>query len=301
MLKRKSEEEAIVRCKGIELGDKAKPTFDASRRHLFAGLASLGAVVATGLVAPGEAAAASGKRRFLGFLMPMQDRKPGRRGRRNRGRGGNCFLKGTLIQTPEGERAIEVLEIGDLVTTLDGVAKPVKWIGRVRFDREGARSWSPEVAPVKIEAGSLDGSLPVHDLYVSGAHCVLIEGMFARASSLVNGRTISRCTEIKVEALEYLHIELEDHGVVFANGAPMETLLANGESRSAFDNYDEYVANYGARSDVMVPFATTVEDAGRLGVLASHVRRVVAPIYDMRAPLDVVRDALEDRAYKRAA
>lgn len=49
-----------------------------------------------------------------------------------------CFACGTLIATPDGERPVETLAIGDLVTTMNGTA-PVRWIGRktrhVRFAR----------------------------------------------------------------------------------------------------------------------------------------------------------------------
>ncbi|HYZ34165.1 MAG TPA: Hint domain-containing protein, partial [Crenalkalicoccus sp.] len=41
-----------------------------------------------------------------------------------------CFLAGTAIATPEGERAIETLAIGDLVLTAEGRAAPVRWVGR---------------------------------------------------------------------------------------------------------------------------------------------------------------------------
>jgi hypothetical protein len=41
-----------------------------------------------------------------------------------------CFVAGTLIATPDGERAVEALAIGDLVMTANGRAVPVKWLGR---------------------------------------------------------------------------------------------------------------------------------------------------------------------------
>src|SRR5262249_58476276 len=44
-----------------------------------------------------------------------------------------CFLAGTMIMCPEGERAVETLAIGDLVLTADGRAVPVKSIGRQTF------------------------------------------------------------------------------------------------------------------------------------------------------------------------
>ena len=36
-----------------------------------------------------------------------------------------CFVAGTLIRRPEGEVAVETLQVGDLVLTSSGDARPV--------------------------------------------------------------------------------------------------------------------------------------------------------------------------------
>ena len=41
-----------------------------------------------------------------------------------------CFMPGTRIRTPDGDREVESLQIGDLVTSSDGLDLPVRWIGR---------------------------------------------------------------------------------------------------------------------------------------------------------------------------
>ena len=44
-----------------------------------------------------------------------------------------CFTTGTLIATPEGDCAVEALQVGDLVSTVDRGAQPILWIGRRRI------------------------------------------------------------------------------------------------------------------------------------------------------------------------
>lgn len=161
-----------------------------------------------------------------------------------------CFLRGTTIATPQGERPVEALAIGDLVSTLGGVSRPVKWIGRRSFQRRfvGPRS---EANPVVFKAGSLGQGLPFADLSVSGKHAMLFDGVFVRAEDLVNGTTITR--DSTVELIEYFHVELETPDVLFANGAAAET-YANHNSRRMFSNWQEYVDLYGSE-DAMEPNA----------------------------------------------
>ncbi|WP_297443070.1 Hint domain-containing protein, partial [Acidocella sp.] len=39
-----------------------------------------------------------------------------------------CYCAGTMIATPEGEKAVECLKAGDLVLTMEGQALPVRWL-----------------------------------------------------------------------------------------------------------------------------------------------------------------------------
>jgi hypothetical protein len=161
-----------------------------------------------------------------------------------------CFMRGTLIASPEGEVAVEALAIGDLVMTLDGVARPVKWIGRRAFKRAfiGPRS---EASPVLIRQGALGAGLPNRDLRVSAKHAMFFDGAFVRAEDLVNGDTIVRDRES--ELIEYFHVELETPDVIFANGSATET-YANHNSRRMFVNWREYIDLYGG-DDAIEPNA----------------------------------------------
>ncbi len=111
---------------------------------------------------------------------------------RHGGGGSHCFLKGTQILTAEGERPIEDLQIGEMVLTVSGEAKPIKWIGHMRFERDGQASWDDEVAPVKIARGAFNGDLPHSDLFVSGRHRVFINGLLIPGRDLINGSSITQ-------------------------------------------------------------------------------------------------------------
>lgn len=170
-----------------------------------------------------------------------------------------CFLEGTLIATPRGERPVESLAIGDLVSTADGRTVPVKWMGRqsvVPLFGPAERS-----APVRIEAGALGVGVPHSDLFVSADHGIVLDGIVVHAGALVNGSSILREDPKSLgERFTYWHIETEGHEVVLANGALAETFI-DSVSRRAFDNYAEFEALYGADVPEMVelplPRATT--------------------------------------------
>src|SRR5215813_13503292 len=79
------------------------------------------------------------------------------RGHENDGGGARayCFLRGTLIQTPSGEREISTLQVGDLVVTQSGHEEPIKWIGRCHLRRDAGIPWRADVAPIKVTCSAL--------------------------------------------------------------------------------------------------------------------------------------------------
>lgn len=136
-----------------------------------------------------------------------------------------CFLVGTLISTPAGEIAIERLKIGNLVYTMSGDAVPIVWIGRRRIDPKIVDQLR-EHAPIRIRPGALDHGSPNRDLYVSPDHCLFYNGSLIPAKLLVNGTSIVQ--DAALEPFTYVHIELERHQVVIAEGAYVESCLDLG-------------------------------------------------------------------------
>ena len=165
-----------------------------------------------------------------------------------------CYMPGTLVATPAGERLVEELAAGDMVSTAMGDAVPVKWIGRsvvsTRFGPAG------RLMPVRFAAGSLGGGqqplLPHSDLTVTADHAMLVDGVLCEAGALVNGTTITRVPLSEFdESYTVYHVETDAHEIILANGAPAETFVDNA-SRKAFDNYAEFEALYGENPPEMV-------------------------------------------------
>lgn len=154
-----------------------------------------------------------------------------------------CFAEGTLIATPEGERAVETLGIGDEILTADGRTVAVKWLGRqtLRKFLNAVR-----IQPVRIRAGALGDGLPRRDLTVTGEHGMMIDGLVINASALVNGTSIDWVPLDEIaDEVTYYHVETEAHDAILAEGAAAETFI-DYLDRRAFDNYREYLDLYGA-------------------------------------------------------
>lgn len=136
-----------------------------------------------------------------------------------------CFASGTRIRAARGDVAIDRLRVGDLVPgQVSGRLRPIVWIGRrsLRIAHH-PRSW--DVAPVRIRAGALAPQRPRRDVLLSPDHAVLVDGALVPVRYLLNGATI---VQEFVPAITYLHIELDAHDVVLADGLPCESFLDTG-------------------------------------------------------------------------
>lgn len=206
----------------------------------------------------------------------------------------HCFCRGTRLLTPLGEVAIEDLSIGDVVVTHAGAERAIRWIGTFSIARDRA-DWPEQAMPVRIAKDAFTPGVPRRDLYVSREHLLLFNGVLIPAGDLINGATI-RAVEPAGDVIDYLHVELDAHDVLIAEGAPCESLLANAERRAGFDNMSEFVALYGSGNSDAVPCAPISAFNGRRSELRSRLRSALTPIVDIRRPMDVVRDNVEARA-----
>jgi hypothetical protein len=188
-----------------------------------------------------------------------------------------CFAAGTRILTPARHVAVEDLRVGDRVVSGFGGTVAVSWIGRRRV--HAARHPDPgSVWPIRLRAGALAPGVPARDLRLSPEHAVHLDGVLVPAGLLVNDTSITR---EPVAEITYFHVELPQHDLLLAEGAPCESYLDTG-NRADFDNAGTVVA-------VWPRFAgDTADELWRAGACAPQCR--AGP------RLDAIRAAIDARA-----
>ena len=186
-------------------------------------------------------------------------------------------MRGTSILTPHGEQKIEDLRIGDLVVSRSRKAKPIEWIGRRLYRRAPDGRWVESIKPVRIAKGALGPGVPHRELFVSQEHCLFIDGILVSITDLVNGSSIALYPATERDEIEYMHIKLTTYDIVFAEGAPSETLmLRDSVSIERYDNFVEYERLYGSKARTAeVPCAPIAGMRGDRDRLRSRVRSAV--------------------------
>ncbi len=141
-----------------------------------------------------------------------------------------CYARGTMLRTPEGEIPVERMRSGrHIVTLVDGVemTTTVKWLGHRRIDLRSHPQ--PEtVQPVRIIRGAIADNVPHRDLVVSPDHAIFIDGKLICARQLINGTTIRQ--ETNWAAVDYYHVQLDEHAILLAEGLPAESYLETGNA-----------------------------------------------------------------------
>jgi hypothetical protein len=212
-----------------------------------------------------------------------------------KGNATNCFLKGTTIRTVSGDRKIEDLAVGELLPTMFGGLRPIQWIGRYPIKKsDPSKPWVKDVLPIRIAQSALGPNLPHADLYVTAHHSLWIDGVLAPAEALINGTTIVRDEDGEYDELEYFHVKLESHDVIYAEGVPAETLLEVNEYAV---NFADYLRQYGAPATDEARCAPYVHAFGGRDEMKSRFRSALSPWIDLRNQADVVRDQLEERGF----
>ena len=193
-----------------------------------------------------------------------------------------CYCHGTQILTDHGEVPVEHLQIGDVLLTHNGAPRPIRWIGRRSYDGRFAAG-NRDVLPVRIHAHALDDNIPHRDLLVSPLHALFLDGVLIPAAALVNGSSIVQLEA--VDQVHYVHLELDTHDVILAEGAPAETFV-DDQSRNMFHNAPEYTALYpGAPTPPAQYCAPRLEHGEHLEAIRQKLAGRIAPTTTEPGPL----------------
>jgi hypothetical protein len=207
----------------------------------------------------------------------------------------HCLLRGTRVLTAKGECKVEDLAIGDLVPTMfgGGGVQPIQWIGHYPIKRSNpSKPWPKDARPVRIAHSALAANVPQTELYVTQAHALFVDDVLVSAGCLVNETTITLYEARELNELEFFHIKLNNHDVIYAEGAPVETLLDVDESAT---NFAEYFRMYGAPTIAEAPCLPILSNRRMGGGFKPRFRSAMSWI-DRRKRIRVIRDRLEERA-----
>ncbi len=193
---------------------------------------------------------------------------------------GVCFTAGTLIETRDGAQTIESLHVGDEVLTADHGMQPIRWIESSCLSPKRLRA-NPAMRPVRLRAGSLGPGIPSRDLLVSQQHRILVSGpkvemLFGAPEALVAAKHLCAWPGIDIdtrdEPIEYLHILLDRHEILTAEGAQAESLFLGEETL--------YTLSSGALQELaeIFPDRPTDEHAG-----FGHAARLILREHEARA------------------
>jgi Ca2+-binding RTX toxin-like protein len=173
-----------------------------------------------------------------------------------------CFTPGTMILSDRGEVRVETLRPGDLVVTRDHGLQPLRWVGH-RVVPYVELLANPDLQPVRIGAGALQGVGPDRSMLVSPQHRVLLDGARAEllfgtnevlvpAKHLVGHGEVTRA--LPSEGVTYIHILFDRHEIVQSDGIWTESFQPAERMLSAMDE--------AVRAEVLALFPQLAVDAG---------------------------------------
>ena len=148
-----------------------------------------------------------------------------------------CFDKSTRIHTPRGLVPAGRLKVGETVCTWAGAKQEIRWIGRKTVPAKGA------AAPIRFSPGAIGNDAPIK---LSPQHRVMIASPWAElhfgssevlvpAIALVDGQ---RVKQVPRNNVDYVHILLDRHDLLIAEGAPCESLLPGWRTQECLTTED---------------------------------------------------------------
>ena len=126
--------------------------------------------------------------------------------------------------------------------------------------------------PIQVVRFAIDDRTPHRDLYLSPLHCIFINEALIPVMYLINEASIAQGMPSDMSAIEYYHIDLDTHEVIYAEGALVEL------------------------QSKMKPFAPILKYDGRRQELKGLIRSLISNVVDVRDPIQIAYDQLAKRA-----
>lgn len=139
-----------------------------------------------------------------------------------------AFALGSLIDTPDGPRAVENLAIGDMVITLANGSRPLRWVGRRRVSPVEMLA-HPGLCPVEFDPGTIGNA---RALRVSPQQRMLVDDWraavyFGEDQVMVAAQALVDDQGARVVfptgGLDYVILLCDRHEVLLAEGALSES------------------------------------------------------------------------------
>ncbi|KUP93925.1 Hint domain-containing protein [Tritonibacter horizontis] len=180
-----------------------------------------------------------------------------------------CFTPGTLIATPQGERRVEELQVGDRIITRDNGIQAIRWVGHRELDRADLAG-AGHLQPVLIRQGALGNGLPERDMMVSPNHRVLVANdktalYFEDREVLVAAKHLTGLKgvdAVETSAVTYIHFMFDQHEVVLSDGAWTESFQPGDLTLRGLDN--------AQRNEIFELFPELKTDQGRAAYSAAR-------------------------------
>ncbi|GBR45908.1 Hint domain-containing protein [Neokomagataea thailandica] len=140
-----------------------------------------------------------------------------------------CFLAGSMIETPEGYKAVETLTANDKIIVLrngEQTVEAVRWVGKTSRTVRQGRHITASNYPVRVLKDALADGVPFKDMLITAEHCLFFNGNFVPVRMLVNNHSIFY--DRSITSYTFYHVEMENHAIIIADGVLTESYLDTG-------------------------------------------------------------------------
>lgn len=153
------------------------------------------------------------------------------------------FTPRMLIATPQGERPIEDLSVGDEVITRENGIQKINWVG-ARGLTGAELKRGPHLNPVQVAKGALGDGLPERDMMLSPNTRVLVSNdktalYFEEPEVLVAAKHLTALRGISMAAprwVRYVQVMFAHHEMILLNGSWTESFQPNDDSLEGIGN-----------------------------------------------------------------